>query len=111
MRRGIRGMDRRGSEPFVVGPDGERLTRADLPDANTERWVPRRKAQVVAAVEGGLISREAAMKRYGLTDEEFDSWKAAFSMFGVRGLRVSNVSILRRAEKEADRLPGRPEAV
>jgi Protein of unknown function (DUF1153) len=77
------------SEPYTIGPDGERMTAADLPDRNTHRWVPRRKARVVAAVEGGLISREAALARYGITGEEFDSWKAAMSRFGMRGLCVT----------------------
>ncbi len=77
------------SEPFTIGPDGERMTTADLPDSATRRWVPRRKARVVAAVEGGLISREAALARYGITGEEFDSWKAAMSRFGMRGLCVT----------------------
>ena len=77
------------AEPFVVGPDGERMTRDDLPEADTRRWVPRRKARVVAAVEGGLISLEWALDRYGLTPEEFDSWKMALSRFGMRGLCVT----------------------
>jgi hypothetical protein len=77
------------SEPFTIGPDGERMTAADMPDSTTRRWVPRRKARVVAAVEGGLISREAALARYGITSEEFDSWKAAMSRFGLRGLCVT----------------------
>ena len=76
-------------EPYTIGPDGERMTAADLPDRNTRRWVPRRKARVVAAVEGGLITREAALARYGITGEEFDSWKAAMSRFGMRGLCVT----------------------
>ncbi|HET7408780.1 MAG TPA: DUF1153 domain-containing protein, partial [Paracoccaceae bacterium] len=84
-------MDRDESEPFVVGPDGERMTRADLPAPDTHRWVPRRKARVVAAVEGGLISREAAIERYGLTPEEFDSWKAALARSGMRGLCVTRI--------------------
>ena len=33
----------------VIGPDGRRLTVADLPSADTRRWVVRRKAEVVAA--------------------------------------------------------------
>lgn len=79
------------AEPFVVGPDGERMTKADLPDANTSRWVPRRKARIVAAVEGGLISREWALERYRLSAEEFDSWKASLSRFGMRGLCVTKL--------------------
>lgn len=80
-----------GGEPFVIGPDGERMTRADLPSPTTRRWVPRRKARIVAAVEGGLISREWAMERYRLTAEELDSWKAAMSRFGMRGLCVTKL--------------------
>lgn len=84
-------MDRGDQEPFVVGPDGERMTRADLPEPNTRRWVPRRKARVVAAVAGGLISREAALARYAITAEEFESWRAAMSRFGMRGLCVTKL--------------------
>ena len=29
---------------YVIGPDGSPLTIADLPPANTKRWVIRRKA-------------------------------------------------------------------
>lgn len=79
------------TEPFVVGPDGERMTMADLPEPETRRWVPRRKARVVAAVEGGLISRECAFERYRLTEEEFNSWKAAMMRVGMRGLCVTKL--------------------
>lgn len=85
-------MDEEGSEPFVVGPDGERMTRADLPAPDTDRWVPRRKARVVAAVEGGLIPRDAAIKRYGLTTEELDGWTRALARSGMRGLCVTRIS-------------------
>jgi hypothetical protein len=84
------------AEPFVVGPDGERMTRADLPAADTCRWVPRRKARVVAAVEGGLITREAALERYRLTAEELDSWRAAMARWGMRGLCVTKAKRARR---------------
>src|SRR5471030_1439044 len=41
---------------YVIGPDGSPLTIADLPPPTTKRWVIRRKAEVVAAVRGGLLS-------------------------------------------------------
>ena len=41
---------------YVIGPDGSPLTIADLPSPKTKRWVIRRKAEVVAAVRGGLLS-------------------------------------------------------
>ena len=49
---------------YVTGPDGSRLTLADLPTSHTKRWVIRRKAEVVAAVRGGLLSRKEACARY-----------------------------------------------
>ena len=80
---------------FVIGPDGEKMTIADLPAPDTRRWVPRRKARVVAAVEGGLISEEEAFERYDITSEEYDCWKAAMSKFGMRGLCVTKINDVR----------------
>ena len=54
---------------YVIGPDGSPLTIADLPAPGTKRWVIRRKAEVVAAVRGGLLSLEEACSRYTLTVE------------------------------------------
>ncbi|RYY31882.1 MAG: DUF1153 domain-containing protein, partial [Sphingomonadales bacterium] len=53
----------------VIGPLGEPLTVADLPPPETRRWVVRRKAEVVAAVNGGLLSIDEVLERYGLTLE------------------------------------------
>jgi hypothetical protein len=47
---------------YVIGPDGSPLTIADLPPSTTRRWVIRRKAEVVAAVRGGLLSLEDACR-------------------------------------------------
>ena len=82
---------------YVIGPDGEKLTIADLPSPETRRWVPRRKARVVAAVEGGLITAEDAFAKYDITEEEYDCWKAAMSKFGMRGLRVTKLNQVRSA--------------
>ena len=40
----------------VIGPLGEPLTLEALPPQDTERWVIRRKAEVVASVTGGLLT-------------------------------------------------------
>jgi hypothetical protein len=85
-------MENRSSVTYVIGPDGEKMTRADLPPPAIRRWVPRRKARVVAAVEGGLISREEACSRYAITNEEFDDWKSGFSRHGLRGLCVTRIN-------------------
>ena len=78
-------------ERYVVGPTGARLTLGDLPPADTERWVIRRKAEVVAAVRGGLLSVEDACRRYRLTDEEFAGWQQAIDRHGMQGLRTTRI--------------------
>jgi hypothetical protein len=75
----------------VTLADGTIMTRADLPPPETERWVASRKAAVVQAVASGLISREAALKTWSLSEEEFDSWKEAVARHGVRALRATAV--------------------
>jgi hypothetical protein len=76
---------------YVIGPDGSPLTIADLPPTNTRRWVIRRKAEVVAAVRGGLLSLEDACKRYALTMDEFLSWQASIDDHGLAGLRTTRI--------------------
>jgi hypothetical protein len=78
-------------EQYVVGPTGTPLTLHDLPPANTDRWVIRRKAEVVAAVRGGLISLDDALARYRLTAEEFLAWKKAIDKWGMQGLRTTRI--------------------
>jgi hypothetical protein len=76
---------------YVIGPDGSPLTIADLPPANTRRWVIRRKAEVVAAVRGGLLSLNQACERYRLTIDEFLSWQRSIEKHGLPGLRATRV--------------------
>lgn len=40
----------------MIGPLGEKLTNTDLRPRDTSRWIVRRKAEVVSAVNGGLLS-------------------------------------------------------
>ena len=61
----------------VIGPLGEPLTIDSLPPPETTRWVVRRKAEVVAAVAGGLLTVDEACARYTLSLEEFTSWQRA----------------------------------
>ncbi len=83
-------------EHVIIGPDGAPLTLADLPSPDTKRWVIRRKAQVVAAVRGGLISLEEACKRYSLTTEEFFIWQSMIDEHGMAGLRVTRIQDYRK---------------
>jgi hypothetical protein len=59
---------------YVIGPYGP-VTVADLPSPETQRWSIRRKAAVVVAVQGGLLTLEEACTRYALSTEEFLSWR------------------------------------
>lgn len=80
----------------VIGPDGSPLTMADLPTPDTKRWVIRRKAEVIAAVRGGLLSLEEACGRYTLTVDEFLSWQSSIDQHGLAGLRTPRVQQYRQ---------------
>jgi Protein of unknown function (DUF1153) len=75
----------------VIGPLGEPLTLDSLPPPSTSRWVVRRKAEVVAAVNGGLLTVDEACDRYSLTLEEFAGWQRAVDRSGMPGLRVTRI--------------------
>ena len=81
---------------YVIGPDGSPLTIADLPAPGTRRWVIRRKAEVVAAVRGGLLSLEEACTRYTLTVEEFLAWQYSIDRHGLAGLRTTRIQQYRQ---------------
>jgi Protein of unknown function (DUF1153) len=84
----------------VSGPDGRRLTLADLPSPDTKRWVVRRKAEVVAAVRGGLLSLDEACSRYALDPDEVLSWQHCIDHFGLAGLRTTRTQLyLRRVAR------------
>ncbi|MEN9561436.1 MAG: hypothetical protein RIQ56_709 [Candidatus Parcubacteria bacterium] len=76
---------------YVIGPDGSPLTLADLPPKETKRWVIRRKAEVVAAVRGGLLTLEEACNLYSLSLDEFLSWQRSIDKHGLPGLRATRV--------------------
>jgi hypothetical protein len=78
-------------QSLVIGPMGNEMTLADLPPPNTKRWVARRKAEVVSAVRGGLLSIDDACARYGLSVDEFLSWTKAIDDFGMQGLRTTRL--------------------
>jgi Protein of unknown function (DUF1153) len=76
---------------LIIGPDGSVLTLASLPAPNPRRWVARRKAEIVAAVQGGLLDMTDACSRYQISHEEFITWDRAYRSRGLRGLRAANV--------------------
>ena len=78
---------------LCIGPLGNILSLETLPARNTKRWSSRRKAEVIVAVEGALLSFEDACERYDLTLEEFATWQRAVRRSGLRGLRVSKLQL------------------
>ena len=80
----------------VTLANGRVMTQADLPQPDTRRWVASRKAAVVAGVNSGLISRNDAKKRWGLSDEELSEWVQAVESYGVRALKATTVQKYRQ---------------
>lgn len=94
------------SAPVANGARAERAQPArrqairitDLPPPGITRWVIRRKAQVVAAVESGSISLEEICHRYSVSVEEFQSWQRSLKRHGLYGLRTTRAQIYRSSE-------------
>ncbi len=80
----------------VTLPDGTVMTRADLPDPATRRWVASRKAAVVKAVLSGLIPLKEALERYGLSEEEYHSWQSAVQKHGPSALKTTSLQKYRQ---------------
>ena len=76
---------------YANGLDGSPLTITDLRAPGTKRWVIRRKAELIAAVRGGLPSIEEACSRYLLTVDELLSWQASLDQLGLAGLRTTRI--------------------
>src|SRR5262249_14965940 len=82
---------------YVIGPDGSPLTIADLPLPNTKmRWSILRKAEMVAAVRGGLLSLDEACSRYMLTVDEFLNWEDLMCRHGFVGLCTTRTQQYRK---------------
>jgi hypothetical protein len=94
----------------VPGPNGTTLTRQDLPPTHEKRWGAKRKAQVVTAVESGLLSLGEARRRYALSVEEFVTWQRALHSYGTRGLQAISLVVSQRRERRARRANARPGA-
>ena len=81
----------------VTLPDGQVMSRADLPASKTRRWVASRKAAVVRGVTYGLISKEDALERYNLSEEEFTQWVHAVAIHGENALKTTSLQRYRQA--------------
>lgn len=85
-------------ESATVGPLGGAIRLEDLPPPDTKRWVARRKAEVVAAVRGGLLTLTEACKRYNLSEDEYRSWERLFEKHGMKGLHTTRTQAYRNID-------------
>lgn len=83
------------NRPRVRDHTGLPLTIEDLPRLNT-RWSMRRKAKVVWAVKGGLITPEEAGECYLISAEELATWQKLTERHGVPALRATKAQWHRR---------------
>ena len=74
---------------IVKLPDGSVMSCADLPAPDTRRWTAARKLAVVRGVAHGLMEKEAALERYGLSEAEFLEWVKGAGAGGLSGLRAT----------------------
>ncbi len=95
----------RRTPPADRKDQASKVTMADLPPPGTTRWVISRKAAVVAGVKIGLLSLDEALNRYGLSLDEFLSWKRLLDDFGVKGLRVTRIKEYRASGTSDDTHP------
>lgn len=79
----------------VTLPGGRILSVADLPPDDT-RWVASRKETVVNAVTHGLIRKDEAMRRWGLSEEELNGWAMAVRTHGRAALKVTALQRFRQ---------------
>ncbi len=80
----------------VTLPDGTVMTRADLPDPSTKRWVASRKIAVVRAVTFGLIPLNEALESYDISEEEYFSWETAVKKHGASALKTTSLQKYRQ---------------
>ena len=80
---------------FLGDSLAETLLSEGLPPPNTRRWVVRRKAAVVVAVNSGKITFEQACEIYQLSEEELIFWKHTFETYGLAGLRTTCIQLYR----------------
>jgi len=83
-----------------LGLDTSQIEKAglSLPPPGAMRWWPHRKAAVVAAVRGGVLSLNEAQERYALSIEEYLTWQHGIDLFGLAGLRVDGPQQRRRGK-------------
>lgn len=84
----------------VTLSDGRVMSRADLPPPDTCRWVASRKAAVVHSIMAGLITRDWAMARWSLSEDELAQWLDAVTLHGEDALKSTHLQRYRQPQIE-----------
>jgi hypothetical protein len=90
--------DRRAGPDLGLDTSQIGMAGLSLPPPGAKRWWPHRKAAVVAAVRGGVLSLNEAQERYALSIEEYLTWQHGIDLFGLAGLRVDGPQQRRRGK-------------
>jgi hypothetical protein len=91
----------------AIGLRGNVITPYDLPPAHGVRWTSLRKADLIAAIVGGVITLDEAKARYALTTEELSEWRRALAAGGVSGLKATKRAPRRKETAPASEEPSR----
>lgn len=69
---------------LIAGPVGP-LPIYNLPSPTAGYWVARRKTELLAAINGGLIGLADTCARYSLSGAELGLWRRALDRAGIPG--------------------------
>lgn len=76
---------------FVERLNRKTLTFDTRSSARNKRWSCRRKAEIIAAIRSKLLSREEAMRLYGLSEGELTLWEWCINLNGEQGLQAGRI--------------------
>jgi hypothetical protein len=63
--------------------------------APTGRWTALRKVELLNDIAAGEITRHGAFERFGVTEDELESWTRRWTAYGARGLATTQTQRLR----------------
>lgn len=76
--------------PVVRNVDGGLITPGSLPPDSTRRWTPGRRATILLAVRGGLLTIADVDQRWRISPDEFAEWDRRFDGRSAKSLRVTS---------------------
>lgn len=81
----------------VMKSNTKQITFSNNAMPNITKWTSKLKSDLIKAIyETQVISATHAQLAYNITDEELDTWKNKYYMYGKRGLRVTHLKRYRK---------------